>query len=310
MANSDTLSQLRLRHYRLLQAISQYGQLSVAADMLSMTQPAASRMLAEIERLVGEPLFRRHPKGMQATASGEVLARRAGWILSGIDEAEAELAAVREGRRGSVRVGAVTGAAVAHVVPAIQALTPEARAAEVHLEVGPSGRLMTGLDAGEFDFTLCRVPSQTDSQMFEILRGHEEDVRFLVRVGHPLLDRGPLTIRDLDGYGWVIMAPGTPLRQGVEDAWLSAGIAPPREILNSASLLVSMAHIRTSDAIAPVAREVGDLICGTGRGAFVELPVTPGLLLSPYHLIRHRSRPISPLAERLLTLVMDGMAKP
>ena len=50
-------TRLQLKDFRLIQAISETGQLALAAERLAMTQPAASRMLAGIERAVGTPLF-------------------------------------------------------------------------------------------------------------------------------------------------------------------------------------------------------------------------------------------------------------
>ena len=49
------LHHLQLRHFRLVQAIAATGQLSLAADRLAMTQPAASRSLGEAEAMVGGP---------------------------------------------------------------------------------------------------------------------------------------------------------------------------------------------------------------------------------------------------------------
>ena len=54
-------NRLQLRDFRLIQVIRETGQLALAAERLAMTQPAASRMLAGIERMVGTPVFIRHP---------------------------------------------------------------------------------------------------------------------------------------------------------------------------------------------------------------------------------------------------------
>ncbi len=64
-------SLLMMKHLRLIAAIAEHRQLSIAADALAMTQPAASPTLA------GAALFERHPKGMTLTDGGESLARRA-----------------------------------------------------------------------------------------------------------------------------------------------------------------------------------------------------------------------------------------
>ena len=66
-------TQLHLKHLRLIAAIAQHRQVSIAAQTLGITQPAASRTLAEAEATVGVPLFERHPKGMLLTDAGEGL---------------------------------------------------------------------------------------------------------------------------------------------------------------------------------------------------------------------------------------------
>ncbi len=77
----SNLQQLNLKHLRLIAAIAEHQQLSIAAQALAVTQPAASRTLAEAEARVGVPLFERHAKGMLPTDAGEGLARRARNIL-------------------------------------------------------------------------------------------------------------------------------------------------------------------------------------------------------------------------------------
>lgn len=98
-------NRLQIRDFRLVQAIASTGQLALAAERLAITQPAASRMLASLEKLIGVPLFVRHPKGMTPTPTGETLARNANSLLHGLDLTLQETEAAISGRAGSVRVG-------------------------------------------------------------------------------------------------------------------------------------------------------------------------------------------------------------
>ncbi len=73
-----TLAQrLKAPHLRLILKIAETGQLQIAASTLAMSQPAASRILAEIEAGTGSPLFVRHPKGMEPTPVGEAFVKHA-----------------------------------------------------------------------------------------------------------------------------------------------------------------------------------------------------------------------------------------
>ena len=304
----DLISRLQWRHIRLIYAIGEHGQLSVAADRLSITQPAASRMLAEVEAMVGQKLFERHPKGMVPTSIAEVLIPHATSLLRGLAATASEVGAFSSGKTGTVRVGSVTGAAVAYVVPAIQSLKQDAKGAEVYVDVGPSDTLMEGLMNGDYDFILSRIPPDLDARQFEILQGRVEIVEFLVRPSHPVLKIDQPSLEDLDGYNWVIQPSGTPMRQAVEEAFIAQAIALPEEIVNTTSLLVMIAYLQTSDSVSPVSSEVADMIRKSGAGGMKTIAVRQSIIISPYHLIQRKSGIASPLAHRLRDLVITALS--
>jgi len=59
-------ARLRTRHLLLLSAIGEEGNICRAAEMLSMSQPAASRLLRELEEIIGADLFERQARGVKA----------------------------------------------------------------------------------------------------------------------------------------------------------------------------------------------------------------------------------------------------
>ena len=65
------LSDLKLRQLRLLVALDNERKLHLAASCLNMSQPTASKMLAEIEAITRVPLFDRTARGVEPTAYGE-----------------------------------------------------------------------------------------------------------------------------------------------------------------------------------------------------------------------------------------------
>jgi DNA-binding transcriptional LysR family regulator len=305
---SNLTNRLQLKDLRLIRAIHKTGQLALAAEELSMTQPAASRMLANIERALGTPVFLRHPKGMDPTPVGEMLARNAADLLYGLDQALLEVDAVGAGRAGSARVGSVTGSALAFVVPAVQTLKKTTTGADIHIDVAPSDALMAGLLKGDYDFILSRIPAGTDARQFAIWRGRSEVVRFLVRRDHPLAGRGQLDLRELADYEWVNQAPHTPLRQAVESAFITEGIPLPGEIVNSTSLLVMLPYLVSSNAIAPVSREVADLLETRVQAQnLAAIDVKQTIVVHPYHLISLKNQLISPLAERLRDMLLEAL---
>ncbi|SMC44893.1 LysR family transcriptional regulator [Rhizobium sp. RU36D] len=293
------------KHFSLIRAVEETRQLSLAANVLSISQPAASRMLSEIERLIEAPVFVRTPKGMEPTPVGSALARRAKNLLEEIREAAREVDAIKRGLTGTVRVGAVTGGAVGYIVPAIQALKAEAETADIHVDVTASGTLISDLLAGHHDFVLGRVPSGVDARQFSITGALEEEVDLLVHQRHPLADAVHLKIADLVHFPWVMQAPGAPMRQALENTFILQSAPIPSNIVNTTSLLVMIATLASSNAIAPMSREVADLLCrytsGTG---LCRLDISAPVSVVPYHLIMLKGKRLTPVAARLHELVL------
>ncbi len=67
---------------------------------MAISQPAASRMLAELERQVGDALFVRHPTGMEPTPAGEAFARHGRVVLSQLETMVDELGHIQAGDAG------------------------------------------------------------------------------------------------------------------------------------------------------------------------------------------------------------------
>ena len=75
------MSELKLPQLRLIAALADSGQLSTAARHCGISQPAASRLLAEVEQIIGHKVHIRQGRGMILTPHGQALGRRAARIL-------------------------------------------------------------------------------------------------------------------------------------------------------------------------------------------------------------------------------------
>lgn len=299
-------SQLHLKHFRLIVAIAEHGQLSIAAHSLAMTQPAASRTLAEAEARIGTALFDRHPHGMTPTVVGEGLARRARNIFQELNDAADEVERLQQGREGVVRIGAVSGAAVGYVVPAIRHLKNVAPEVEVHVDVDTSDSLMTGLVALRHDMILGRLAPQTDSGRLDLLRAKGEQVLIVTKETPAHARTTHVGLADLSDHEWVLQGPGAPLRRAVEEAFLDQGALFPAKVTNTASLVMTIAMLRNPGTVTAVSREVAHLLVGSQSDLKV-LPVRGEITVSPYSLMTLRDRRLSPVAARcrdiLATLV-------
>ncbi|WP_263566586.1 LysR family transcriptional regulator [Paracoccus sp. DMF] len=291
---------LKPAQLRLIQQIAEHGQLQLAAETVGMTQPAASRMLAEIENQVGAQLFLRQPKGMEPTEIGRAVLRRARVILREMVSMASDVRALREGFGGTLRVGAVTGPAVGYLVSAIREIKQSAPDADITVDVMPSRELLGHLAAGEMDFVLARILPEFDSQDFNILPMRDEKVTFLTRAGHPLSRAPAVTLTELAGQEWIMQSRGAPIREAALAAFADVGLAEPKNIVNSPSLLLTIAYLAQCDAVAPMSEEVAELLIRPPVSAgFAMLQIPHEIRVSAYYLLDLKRRPLSPLAQRL-----------
>jgi len=299
---------LKPQHIELVLRIAETGQLQRAAQMAAMSQPAASRVLSEIEQRAGGPLFERHPKGMSLTALGEICIRHGKVILEEYDALDSEAMRVAGGEKGLVRVGAVTGPAVGLLMPAIRKIKAIAPDIEMTIDVGPSSDLVRGLAEGRFDFVISRLPSEYDSRDFHLHPARSEQVSLIVRPQHPLAGRKEITLDALLGFEWVVQERGSPIRQAVESAFLEKGLSAPERVSNSSSLLVVLSLLEGTDTIAPQTIEVAKMLADGPLGAnLTMLELAEPITVSPCFVIRNRFRQLPAAADRLLRAVLEEL---
>jgi len=299
---------LKPPYLRLVLKIAETGQLQIAAASQGISQPAASRILTEIETEAGTPLFFRHAKGMEPTPAGAAFVKHGRAIVTELDNLDAEMANMKSGLVGEVRVGSVTGPAVRCLVPAIRQIKESTPGIEPTIDVAPSVELVRGLEEGRFDFILARLPPEYDSRAFRLTPARGEVVSLLVSRSHPLAGRQSVSLGELAGYEWVIQERGSPIRSAVEQAFHAAGVPVPGNITNTSSLLIMLAILESSQAVATLSEEVGGLLTRGTLGFQMEaLKLVESVTVPPYFIIQNRSQQLSRAAERVLERVVKAL---
>lgn len=302
----DTLIRkgIKLQHLRLIAAIQETGQISRAAEMLMISQPAASRLVTELVQITGVELYERHPRGIVLNTFGELLAARAHNLLRELGEAGQEIEQLSTGTNGLVRIGSVTGPAIEHILPAIKATRVSYPKIDVSVNVDISDVLAEDLLADRLDFYLGRVPLALDPRQFDIEYIEEEPMDLVVRANHPLTQLPAATLADCVKYDWVLQCSGGLMRQTVERYLLANSAQLPRKFLSTSSLLLTLAAIVESNSVAPVASSVARFLGPDGLGGnIVSLPVARDLAVSAYSLISMANRKPSPATALFLKLL-------
>lgn len=296
------LRSLKLSHLRLLAEVRATGMLGLAAEHVGIAQPAASRMLSEIETIVGHPVHERDGRGLRLTAAGEALARRAERIQLELMDAARDIAEAVAGTVGHIRVGSVTGPSLSHLMPVLRRLRETTPGISVEVVVGTSDMLCDQVLNGRLDFALGRVPASLHGQM-TLRRLGMEPLGLVVRRGHPLLLKPEITIDDLLGHDWVMSDDETLLAQTVLRWFSNAGYPPPTRWVSTSSFLFTLALLRETDAVAPLARPVVESFAGSVSMPFVELPYPMDAVVESYGSFHRRDTILPPASTMALRMI-------
>jgi DNA-binding transcriptional LysR family regulator len=249
---------LKLSHLRLMAALLETGQIGRAADRLGIAQPAASRLLAEVERITGRPVHQRTGRGLALTEAGIALARRARRVQMELLDAARDLDEVGSGASGHVRIGSVTGPALDLVLPALRAARLTLPQITAEVVVATSDLLSQQLLSGRIDFAIGRRPAGPDRDLIDETRLAPEPVALIARRHHPLDRAAPIAPADLMAQDWVMPGRDSILTRTVLERLSRLGLPEPPQRLSTASFLLTLALIQQSNAIAPLASAVVD----------------------------------------------------
>lgn len=211
------------RQLEVFAAIAAVGSVRAAAGQLGLTQPAASMALAELERLLGAPLFDRRQRRLHLNEQGRALLPRAREIVErlrelggpGDDEAAGALALGASNTIGNYLVGDLLGSFIgAH--PAVRLRLRVANTAEII-----AGLLDFSLDVG------C-IEGPAGSEDIESIAWREDELRVCVRADHVLARRKRLRADDLRGQRWILREPGSATRTLFEQS--SRAVLGPVEV--------------------------------------------------------------------------------
>ena len=291
-------SRLKTRHLLLLLHLYEQRSVVRAAEAANMTQPAASKLLAEMEDMLGVQLFERHARGVEPTWYGQVLIRRARSALSEIGRAHDEIAALRAGRMGQASIGTVVNPGTTLVPQAIASVKRDFPDILIRVEMDYSRPLVAKLLDGQLDIVIGRImgPEGAGELEFEPLADEPHSV--IVRTGHPLAERGRVNHADLVDYGWIMPPAASVLRNRLDSVFLEHGLSPPSSIVETSALPVIIHLLRHSDMLAALPAESVAPYLQTGQ--MQALPIDLGVRMDYFGIIRRRDQQLSPGAERVL----------
>lgn len=299
-------SHLKTRHLVLLVELGRHGSIMHAAQAANLTQPAASKLLGELEHALGVTLFERLPRGVAPTFYGKVLIRRAGAALAEMDAAHQEVMELLSGLRGRVDIGTVLTPSTSLVPEAVNLLKSRHARLHVSITVDTSKLLVERLRAGQLDLVIGRILDTAAASELHFEPVTDEPHRLIVRAGHPLAGRTDLSLDELAQQSWILPPGGSILRDRLTALFLSQGLEPPAETVETTALPVIAKLLTGGDMIVALPEELVGPYLDTGLLAV--LPFELGLRMDLYGIITRKHHQLSPGAEAMLATLRETAA--
>ncbi|MGA1759812.1 MAG: LysR family transcriptional regulator [Paracoccaceae bacterium] len=298
------LRNLRSGQLRLFVETAETGKLSVAAKSCNMTTPGASRILADLEKNLGLALFERSPLGMQLTKSGAMILKDAKKIVRDIDSFSKNVSNFRNGYTGKLKIGAVTGAALSFVLPAISQIKKSRPLLDISLDVGSSDKLMKGILRAEYDFAFARLKPDDYSAGLKFTRIIGENLNFVVGVNNELYSEPDVKLSDLVKQMWAVQGIGSPLRVTIEEVLEKENLEIPENLIQTDSVMALLHLLINTNVVAILTDEVVDLFRASGildKLRVLNTGVVPKVV--PYYLVMPDFPMDNPLVDDFLEII-------
>ncbi len=287
-----------------LEVLLRTGSVTDSAEQLGMTQSGASRTLARLRDLFGDPLLVREGPNMRLTARAEALRP----TLSRLIEDAHRL--VESGgefdpqtARGMLRMTTADYGLHVLLPGLLQRVTEEAP--HLDLEVVPSEHPVEGLVSGQLDFAI-NIPDGLKHPDLARTRLLEDNLVCVIRRGHPALARR-FTVKRYAGLEHILVAPSGRSGGIVDEALARHGLKRRVSLLTPSFLSVPY-FLHTSDRVCALPRRMANQFAERWPFVLVEPPIAlPGFRIQLYWMERRRTDPIHRWFRQLAREVADEL---
>lgn len=306
-ATRSLLNRLRYKHLHMLVALGSSQNLHRASLMLNMSQPAATRMLREIEEMFGCQLFDRLARGMRPTALGRELVKFAEATINGLDRCAEDLNARKLGGWGSLAIGTIMGAAPDLVMNAVAQLKASLPQLRVRIMGDTSDQVLHLLEQRRIDLAIARRGTISHrGYQFEAL-GNER-LLVVVRRKHPLARRRKIGWEEVvHDWPWILQPHTSPARIALAEHLDSLSLSSPTDIIECSSVYSMQQLVQLTDALMLLPEST--LRDYLRMGLVKALPLRLSVQMAPFGIVTRTNEPPSQEQARFIQLLHEQAAR-
>ncbi len=296
---------IRARELLTVMALAEYGSFVAAAAYLKTSQPALTRTVKRVERVLGVMLFSRNTRRVEITAAGREFVAVAERMLNDLQLTVRNLSEVTNEQRGRITISTYSAFA-SHALPELVRQYREKRPSiEVRIREGRQSEIVEDVRSGVADFGVGYVNTLPDMLQSTTLR--RESLYAVIPTAHPLAFRKRPRVKLIELRDEPLVSPpsDTYLRRLIDGAAATAGF-PLRYAVTVERLLSVTSHVRAGVGIAIL--PWGVLPPPPWIGFHAAVLAEPQLSVS-VGLITLRGRYLTPAASSMIALIQESTSK-
>lgn len=165
-----------LEYYKVFFYVASAGSLTVAAGRLSISQPAVSQSIRQLEQQLGTSLFRRTSKGVSLTPEGEVLFA---YVSKGYEQfvlGEQKIQQLLNMDSGEIRIGASDMTLQFYLLPYLEEFHEKYPRIKVNVTNAPTPETLVNLQNGQIDFGVVSTPFEQEAGLRSVPVREIEDI--------------------------------------------------------------------------------------------------------------------------------------
>ena len=271
-----SLSHLKFRHLTLVLHLMEFRNLHKAAEHLSISQPAASAMLGNLESLLGLSLFVRSRQGVVPTKDAYSLAERARSMVNEFDALVQTVERLRERSPQLLRVGVVPQAFIDYLPKAIGHFRAAGGGAALSTQEGTAQQLLGLLYEGMLDCVVGRHASGSVSEgrdLKELSFTPLYDEQICVIEGTAKTQTQRPSYANLATRDWVLQRRDSSVRRELADAFLRRGFMLPDPVVETTNYIQSLSIVGKSNYCSVAPRRAVEMYVQLGTVRILNIPL-------------------------------------
>lgn len=298
---------LRFRHLQFLEILGRTRNLRLTAEQMHVTQPAATKILLDIEDIFEARLFERLPREMRPNELGYFVLRYADTTLAGQKKFLDEFNALKQGGHGHVAVGAISGSAAHLLTAAVREAQRRRPLLVLKLFEQSSDQLLAWLAERKIDLMIGRFTDTAQRAPFQYEPLSSEPLCVVAGTGHPLRALRPSSLQALAHWPWILYPPTTALRKVSDLIFGAAQLLPTAGIIETTSFLFALELLQTTPMLSLQPAALVDKYVSKGLLARIDVEVPDRM--PDYGLITRQGEMAAPAVQEFIEIVR-GLAGP